>query len=196
MGRWNQHLGMRTVSIPMALTGLLGLLVPSPVFALPDATITQLRVEGRDYRGGDLVPLDVTVSNRGDDTLSPVPVALAVDEEPYAEWRTPSPVGPGGSVVWSVEWRAARGSHVMLATVDPLNDVAESNEANNSAFISLGVAEEAEPSPWPAALVGLGAFLVGGALTFFIQRVRLRAGSRRSAHGAQRRGKANPAGRR
>jgi hypothetical protein len=187
---------MRAIYIPMALTGLLGLLVPAPVFALPDATITQLRVEGRDYRGGDLVPLDVTVSNRGDGTLPPVPVVLAIDEEPYAEWHTPSPAGPGDSVVWSVQWQAARGSHVMLVTVDPLNDVAESNEANNSAFISLGVAQEAEPSPWPAALVGLGAFLVGGALTFFIQRARLRAGSGRSAHAARRSGKANPAGRR
>ncbi len=187
---------MRAVHIPMALTGLLGLLVPAPVLALPDATITQLRVEGRDYRGGDLVPLDVTVSNRGDGTLPPVPVVLSIDEEPYAEWRTPSPLGPGGTVVWSVEWLAARGSHVMLATVDPLNDVAESNEGNNSAFVSLGVAQEAEPSPWPAALVGLGAFLIGGALTFLFQRIRLRDGSRRSGHGVQRGGKASPAGRR
>jgi hypothetical protein len=57
----------------------------------------------------------------------------------------------------------------MLATVDPFNDVVESNEANNSGFISLGVGGAPEPSPWPVALAGLGAFILGGAAAFGFQ---------------------------
>ncbi len=91
-------------------------------------------------------------------------------------------------MVWSVQWLAVRGSHVMLATVDPLNDVAELNEGNNSAFISLGVGEEPEPSPWPAALVGLAAFLLGGGATFLVQRLRPRARSRRAGPPVRRSG--------
>ncbi len=183
--------GMRTAYIPVALGGLLALLLPVRAFALPDATVTQMRAEGRDYRGGDVVPLEITVANRGDSALAPVPVVLTVDDEPYAEWRIPAMVAPGESIVWSMNWRAARGSHVMLATVDPLNDVAELNEANNSGFISLGVEEEAEPSPWPAALVGFASFLFGVGLALAIQRVRLGRPSRRRVPPARRRGAAS-----
>jgi hypothetical protein len=187
---------MRTAYIPVALGGLFALVLPARASALPDATVTQMRAEGRDYRGGDVVPLEITVTNRGDGALPPVPVVLTVDDEPYAEWRLPAAVSPGESTVWSVSWRAARGSHVILATVDPLNDVAELSETNNSGFISLGVEEQPEASPWPAALVGFASFLFGAGLALVIQRVRRGRPSRRRAPPARRRGEGASANRR
>jgi hypothetical protein len=67
-----------------------------------------------------------------------------------------------------------RGSHIILAQVDPLNDVAESDETNNAAFLSLGAAEEPEPSPWPALLVGFASLVVGLVLGLRVQSRRRR----------------------
>jgi hypothetical protein len=140
--------------------------------ALPDAVIAGIDITARDIRAGDSVPVAVRVVNRGDTALPPVPVSLSIDDEPYAQWRLPAPLAPGASATWQLTWTAARGSPVIVATADPFNDVVESNEANNSGFLSLGVAGEPEPSPWPVALAGLGAFIFGSAIAFGFQRWR------------------------
>ncbi len=165
---------MRYAYVPTVLAVLFAIAPSTCVFALPDATITYVTAEGRDLRGGDKVPLRVMIANRGDSALPRIPVVLAVDEHAYSEWVLPSALAPGDSVIWPLEWSATRGSHLILATADPLNDVPESNEANNSGFISIGVGEEPEPSPWPAALAGLGAFLFGALAAFVAQRLRLK----------------------
>ncbi len=142
------------------------------VLALPDAAITGIDLQGTDLRAGDHLPITVQISNQGTSPLAPVPVVLAIDDRQYAEWKLPSTLAPGAAATWELTWTAVRGPHIVLATVDPLNDVAEPNEANNSGFISLGVGTAPEPSPWPAALAGLGAFLLGALGALAIQRFR------------------------
>jgi len=166
---------MAAIALFIALTS------HAPAFALPDAAVTGIDLEGRDFHGGDVLHMTVRVSNQGSSPLPPVPVVLAVDDEHQAEWRTPSALAPGAGAEWDLTWRAVRGSHVIVAAVDPLNDVVESNEANNSGFISLGVGEEPGPSPYPAALAGLASFLLAAIAAFGVQRFRSAARRRRYA---------------
>ncbi len=141
-------------------------------FALPDAAIARIAAAGSDIREGDQVPITIEVVNRGDAPLPPTPVVLSLNDKHYAEWKTPSTLAPRATVTWSLSWSAVRGSVVMLATVDPLNDVIESDESNNSSFISLGVGEVRPPSPWPPALAGLGTFTLGVVIALTFQRLR------------------------
>jgi hypothetical protein len=99
-------------------------------------------------------------------------VVLSIDDEPYAEWKPSASVAPNTSTVWSLTWTAPRGSHLVVAVADPLNDVTESDEANNSAFVNVGVEDAAEPSPWPVALAGLAALLVGFGAALVVNRLR------------------------
>lgn len=151
-----------------------GLVLAVPALALPDAAIARIDAAGSDLHEGDQVPITVEIVNRGDSPLPPVPVVLNLNEKQYAEWKLPSTLAPGAGATWSLTWPAVRGSVVMLATVDPLNDVIESDESNNSSFISLGVGEARPPSPWPPALAGLGAFLLGLLIAVLFQRLRPR----------------------
>ncbi|MFB3882300.1 MAG: CARDB domain-containing protein [Armatimonadota bacterium] len=153
----------------------------SSAAGLPDAAIARLAVKGANLREGDRVQLEVELANRGDAPLPPAPVILSVDDKPFTEWTPPAVLAPGTSALWSFAWVTQRGSHLIMAAADPLNDVAESDETNNSAFINVGVEEAREASPWPAAATGLGAFLVGFALAAVARRTlpRSEGGARR-----------------
>jgi len=102
-----------------------------------------------------------------------VPVALTIDDKPFAEWKLPGFLPSNKIAVWSLTWTAARGSHLIIATVDPLNEILESKEANNSAFINLGVAERENVFPWSALAVGLVFFVIAAAAAFFLRRLLL-----------------------
>ncbi len=141
-------------------------------FALPDAAIVRIAATGSDLHEGDQVPISIEVANRGDAPLPPTSVVLSLNDKQYAAWKTPEILSPHATATWSLTWSAVRGSVVMLATIDPLNDVIESDESNNSNFISLGVGEVRPPSPWPPALAGLGAFLLGVIIALAFQRLR------------------------
>ena len=56
--------------------------------------------------------------------------------------------GPGGSSTWT----ATAGSHTILANVDDINRIAESNEGNNTLSAPLTVTSL--PSPWQTADIG------------------------------------------
>jgi hypothetical protein len=139
--------------------------------ALPDAQIAAISARGADFREGDRVQLVVEVRNGGDATLPTVPVALRVDESAYAEWILPRELAPDQSSKWEATWIATRGGHVFAVTVDPLNDVVESDETNNSSFISFGAGDERRPVPWPLILIGAVALAVGVALGGLFRRV-------------------------
>lgn len=141
-------------------------------WSLPDAAIARITLAGEDLRDGDRVPVSVELANRGDSPLPSAPVVLTIDHEPYAEWRPPAQLSPGNTAVWSLVWTAARGSHLVVAAADPLNDVVESDEGNNSMFINVGVAEAREPSAWPALLVGGAGLLFGFAAAALLRKRR------------------------
>ena len=140
-------------------------------FAYPDAQLLRITAEGNELHDGDRVPMRIEIRNLGNDALPPSPVTLTIDDGPYAEWKLPDPLPPNNTAVWPLTWTATRGSHLIVATVDPLNDILESNEANNSAFINLGVAEAQRPFPWPAFAAGLVSFLVAAGAAFLLRRI-------------------------
>jgi len=162
----------RLSAITCAITSLaaLALALSLPAWAsapaLPDAQLLRISAEGGDFRQGDRVPLRIEVRSAGKAPLPPIPVTLTVDYEPYAEWKTPADLPPGQTTTWSLTWNATRGSFPFVATVDPLNEVLESDETNNTTFINIGAAGPPEPSPLPAILAGLVSFALAVALGF------------------------------
>ncbi len=161
-------MGIRLVCVMVAwwlLSGAVGAL------ALPDAQLVGIGAEGSNLCAGDGVPLTVEIRNAGDEPLPPVPVTVSVNNKPYAEWKLPNAVAPGEAVVWPLTWRAAAGSHLIVATVDPLNEVVEPDEGNNSGFINLGVAEAGTAFPWVALAVGIASFVIAGGGAFVLRRV-------------------------
>ena len=170
--RWNDMTTMLRLRTMLAF-GLVAFAAgQAPVMALPDAAIARIAIEGADLSDGDRVPIAVELANRGDSPVSPAPVVLSIDDEPYAEWKPPAQIPPGESAVWSLVWIATRGSHLVVAVADPLDDVSESDERNNSAFVNVGVEEAGEPSPWPVVLVGGAGLLVGLGAAALVRRVR------------------------
>jgi len=143
------------------------------VLALPDAQVPGIAVKGGDFSAGDRVPLTIEIRNAGDAPLPPIPVTLTVDDEPYAEWKLPAQLRPGQTVSWSLTWSASRGSHLLVAVADPLNDVPESDERNNFAFVNLGAAQREQAFPWSAVVVGAVSFLIAAVAAFLLRRLPL-----------------------
>lgn len=158
----------------LALLLLVAMTPAAKVAAAPDAVVARIAAEAADIEAGQNVPIQVTLANSGNSSLPPVLVVFLIDDQPHAEWQLPASLGPGESAEWPLTWKAQRGPHILMAQVDPLNDVPEADERNNSAFLSLGVADPPEPSPWPALLIGLMSLLLGILLGFLVRRRRLR----------------------
>jgi len=159
------------ISTILVMVGIGSLCLSAPsAIASPDAVLDRIVAEGSDLREGDSLHLSVYVSNRGKETLPPVPVSLMVDDDTFADIRLDKALSPGETTSWSLSWTATRGSHVIAARVDPLNDIPESNERNNTGYISLGVGAAREPSPWPPILAGLAAFGIGAIAAFLAKR--------------------------
>ena len=126
MSKWNHVLSMRR-SIPVIILGILGLVgsttaARSSSPALPDAQLVAIDVEGADFHDGDRISLSIRLRNTGEAPLPPVPVVLAIGDEPFSEWKLPSALSPGETAEWPIVWIAKRGPHLIEATVDPLND--------------------------------------------------------------------------
>jgi hypothetical protein len=147
----------------------LSVVLPFRASALPDAQLARISVEGRNFHDGDSVPLTVEIRNGGDEPLPTASVILTLDEKRYAEWQPPDTLAPDQSVAWQLTWTAERGGHVFVATVDPLNDVIESDESNNSAFISVGAGGKRRIIPLSVTLVATLAFIVGAIAGFYFR---------------------------
>lgn len=143
--------------------------LPLRALALPDAQLTRISLEGRNFHDGDSVPLTVEIRNGGDEPLPAASVILTLDEKRYAEWQPPDTLAPDQSAAWELTWTAKRGGHVFVATVDPLNDVIESDETNNSAFISVGAGGKRRIIPLSVTLVATLAFVVGAIAGFYFR---------------------------
>jgi subtilase family serine protease len=154
---------------------LLALLIVSPLgqtraLALPDAQALRIAVKGGSFYAGDRVPLTIEIRNVGDAALAPIPVTLTVDDEPYAEWKLPADLAPGQTVSWSLTWNATRGSHLLVAAADPLNDIIEADEANNFAFVNIGAGQREQAFPWSAVALGTASFLIAALAAFLVRR--------------------------
>lgn len=166
-------------TLGLSLLGILFLFLLAPAArAAPDAAVTGVSLSNRTPREGDRVTIRVDLSNVGDVPLAPAPVVLAIGEVQQAEGKSKAALAPGESSQWSVEWTAIRGPQTITATVDPLNDVAEPNEANNLGTYTLTVGEPRVPFPWLALLAGLLAFTAGVMAAIIVVKAVLRPGAK------------------
>jgi subtilase family serine protease len=75
----------------------------------------------------------VVVHNSGTVLASNVRVRFTVDGVQVGSIQTIGSIAPGGTGRTSVAWDThGNGTHTVVATADPANAIAESNESNNS----------------------------------------------------------------
>ncbi len=114
----------------------------------PDLVVTSITISPTSPKVGDLVSFSATIKNQGTATTTSgasYNVSFSVDGTQVA-WtgnfgslaagatKTLSATdGPSGSSTWT----ATSGTHAVAAAVDVLNQVAESNESNNSLNLSV-----------------------------------------------------------
>jgi len=130
----------------------------------PDLIVTGVSWSPANPAAGQAVTLSATIKNQGSGaTPNGVihGVLFSVDGTPV-NWSDTSTAslaagasrtvtangGPGGSSTWT----ATAGSHTVLANVDDINRIAESNEGNNTLSAPLTVTSL--PSPWQTADIG------------------------------------------
>lgn len=110
---------------------------------LPDLAISadDLEFSSTRFKGADRVTINVTVRNPGAGGAHNVAVAFFDNGAAAAPNQTIGSIPAGGSAVVSFEWdaRQKQGTHTLTAVADPLNAIAESNEANNSASVVVEV---------------------------------------------------------
>ena len=91
---------------------------------------------------GDKVRLRVTVTNAGSAAAAATSTAVSLDGQPMAGSPVATPtILPGGSTVVELTWdtRGVKGDHTIGAMADSGGVVAESNEANNAATLTVTV---------------------------------------------------------
>lgn len=155
----------RAVLVPLLIVAAAALPARTPAAAgqreLADAELVHISLHGKNLHAGQRVKVSIDVRNAGTAPLPPVPVVLTAGGRPYAEWRLPRELAPGEQVTWGTTFAGARGMHLLVATVDPLDDALEANKGNNSAFINVGVGERKPPFPWVGVAFGALFFLIG-----------------------------------
>lgn len=88
---------------------------------------------------GDSTTFNVTVANAGDSSASAFDVHFAIDGTTLGTVRISS-LAPGASIdVASPAWNATAGNHTVIATVDSAGELAESNESDNGATLTVTV---------------------------------------------------------
>jgi len=183
---------MRASLLPIALLLVIVAAFAARAEALPDAQVVRISLRGHDLHAGDRAGLTVEVKNAGDAPLPRAPVVVTVDGNAYSEWMLPKELAPGEQATWKTVFSAGKGMHLIVATVDPLEEVRESNRANNSAFINVGVGDRRPPFPWVELISGVLFFTLGLGAGRLLRRphgIRPRRQARRPAHprqGAQR----------
>lgn len=75
--------------------------------------------------------------------------------------QTLGPAMPGQSADFQVAWQATPGRHVINLILDPLDQVRESNEGNNTATITIDVPQVPQFPTWAMILIPIMAVLLG-----------------------------------
>jgi hypothetical protein len=158
-----------------ALPLLLALaLMPAPAATRPPAArpvpTAEIAVRGRRFRAKERVQVMITIRNQGQAPMPPVPVALVVDGTTFADWTLPRALPPGESLTWRVTYTGQRGMHLLVATVDPLNEVPQADHSRASAFLNLPLAEARSPLSRWAIVAGFLAFCLGLAAGVLLRR--------------------------
>jgi hypothetical protein len=112
-----------------------------PTCASPDLVVSDATFSPRNPLAGSSVELIVTVSNVGkDDASAQFFVRIEVDGGYYANLTVNGGLPAGGEKELATEWLAEEGTHeIEIAIDEPLDRIAESNEANNVARYQIAV---------------------------------------------------------
>jgi hypothetical protein len=114
---------------------------------LPDLVLDGLSVSSTDVEWGDPIRVAVDVANYGTAPSGPYKVLWRYGSGDFdvCEWNQPSlPAGDGGTLRCDVDHIYT--SYTTVATVDPFDEVEESDEENNRMEVRVNVGE-AEPLP-------------------------------------------------
>jgi PKD repeat protein len=94
-----------------------------------------LTVSNSEPTEGENVTIDVTVYNNGNLAADDFDVVFYSDGSEISRSRISVPAN--GTNTTSSYWNASVGSHNITAVLDPINEIVESDETNNSAWIRL-----------------------------------------------------------
>ncbi len=129
----------------------------------PDLIVTDIQWTPSNPKAGDEVTFKAVVKNQGTGVSSPgvitgVQFQINGNTVSWSDTHT-TPVQPGESVTLTANWgpnnkatwTAANGTFNVLAWVDDVNRIAESNESNNqySKNITVGSSQTPTPTPTP-----------------------------------------------
>jgi len=92
---------------------------------------------------GTKVTLTASVHNLGDGAANCATVALALDGTQIDSRTVDMP--PGGTVEVNFTWAARLGDHTLTVKLDPRNAIAEPDETNNNASVSISVGRPSKP---------------------------------------------------
>jgi len=104
-----------------------------------DASITNDSLNASTIRPneGDNVTITANVNNSGNLNVTNMEVAFYDNGVKFASNRIWVPAN--GTNVTTANWKAVQGSHVISVGLDPVNEIVETNETNNTAFITVAV---------------------------------------------------------
>jgi subtilase family serine protease len=135
------------------LAGRLQLLPPVP---RPDLRVTEIVMPERTLHAGQLLSLGIVVENAGDKDADATFLSITADSAGGRSVRLTGapvpvpalPVGQSLTVNVTGDTSAlAPGFYQLSATVDPANDLQESNETNNQMLGEIAVLEPLPPGP-------------------------------------------------
>jgi len=119
---------------------------------VPDLNITSISVSPVTALPGDNVTITVKVENRGRDKATNAKLSLSIDGA-SAGSAVIKEIGMGAMASQDFNWKAAVGTHQIIALADPDNLILESNKTNNSKSRTISIekpATTAAPTVKPA----------------------------------------------
>ena len=109
---------------------------------LPDLTVTLVRADKDEYEEGEAGTVTVTVKNQGAQGVSNAKLKLALGDF-FSQVKQTGSIAVGGTVQVTFSFTAPetleRRTVTAAATVDPTNEISESNEGNNTLTSTLAV---------------------------------------------------------
>jgi hypothetical protein len=139
----------------------------TPTSGLPDLVVTAVTYTPNPAHAGDSVLFSATVKNQGS-AASPggtvIGVGFSIDggaSYPFSGYDTTS-LAPGSSVLLTANgggspggyWPATLGAHTVVANVDDVNRIQESNEGNNLFTLNYSVLSVPPPQFWQVTTAG------------------------------------------
>jgi len=109
--------------------------------ARPDLKVANIEAGNNKAREGEKVTIAATISNAGAADAAPSKVEFLLDDSQVLGLADTPAIPAGGSAVVTVNWdtRNVKGEHRIKATADKSAAVAESDESNNAATLTLTI---------------------------------------------------------